>query len=921
MLDIRMETHTLLLSEKRKKSDQTILIVDKKGPIGNLLLDLLKNDFQIIIVSEKQPKNAVSDKNILFIRFGKTIPKIPDFLYAYLFIFCHSEKQTEDMLPQFLKKAEKDRSRCIVGIDLASFNKPLWQSVLSLSNQSALVLLGDVFGKKGVFDVSKTVNAYLFQAMTKGRIEIAATGLAPTYPVLSDDMVSGFLTVAFAKEWSTRLFYLFPKHPPSELSLAHAMHRLNPLLKLDFVKKSSMSRKFFIPKGGVYVLPDDYSIYQKLKELSILQKLSFEDESRKRETRGLEKKKKRFGKWFWFLCIFIFLFTLPILSMGIFSFLGISNLKAAKEQMKIGHVKKARYLSKASQNFFTYATISSELVVKEAMFFGKESFVYSVRGAIQQGHETALALSFVLEASEHGQKILSGTSKQPKKDFDLFLSLVKQSIISFQKIQTEQKNAKSSKLPGWVMADKDYVLFSQYAQKIDKTINLLSNSLDVASSILGFEGKRLYLVLFQNNMELRPGGGFIGSYGLLSFDNGKISDFTIHDVYDADGQLKGHVEPPYPIRRYIPQVHWFLRDSNFDIDYQKSASSSAFFLHLETGQRVDGVIGVDVSFVKNLLQAIGPVEVRDYHERVTSENVYLLTQSHVEKDFFEGSTQKKDFLRSLFKAVEQKILSGHIASPFSLLEAFDKSLSQKHVLFAFSKPSIQTIFTTSNASSTLWENRKEGKTMINDFIGINEANLSVNKANYYLRRSIGQQVSIDNAGAISSQLSLLYKNTSVSWPGGDYHVYMRIILPKGAVLDDIFIDGERQQRIAAITDPFVYEKENFVVPQELEIDTYDQDGKTIYGFFLSVPSQREKKVVVSYALAQKAPVEEPSFVYALRLFKQPGAEDDPYSLTLKIPDSFKALDFSEDLVKTKEGLSIATTLATDRDITLQLTKQ
>src|SRR3989344_5241553 len=114
-------------------------------------------------------------------------------------------------------------------------------------------------------------------------------------------------------------------------------------------------------------------------------------------------------------------------------------------------------------------------------------------------------------------------------------------------------------------------------------------------------------------MELRPGGGFIGSYGLLTFSKGKITDFSIHDVYDADGQLKGHIEPPFPIRRYLPQIHWYMRDSNWDVDFAKAASTSAYFLNAETGKTVDGVIGVDLSFVKNLLSVTGPITVSDYN--------------------------------------------------------------------------------------------------------------------------------------------------------------------------------------------------------------------------------------------------------------------------------------------------------------------
>ena len=37
----------------------------------------------------------------------------------------------------------------------------------------------------------------------------------------------------------------------------------------------------------------------------------------------------------------------------------------------------------------------------------------------------------------------------------------------------------------------------------------------------------------------------------LKLKMGKITNFSIHDIDDADRQLKGHVEPPFAIRRYL----------------------------------------------------------------------------------------------------------------------------------------------------------------------------------------------------------------------------------------------------------------------------------------------------------------------------------------------------------------------------------
>jgi len=117
--------------------------------------------------------------------------------------------------------------------------------------------------------------------------------------------------------------------------------------------------------------------------------------------------------------------------------------------------------------------------------------------------------------------------------------------------------------------------------------------------------------------------------------------------------------------------NWFLRDSNFNPDFAMSASQAASFLKLETGESINGVIGIDVSFLSSLLDATGPVKLPDYQQTLTKDNFYLLTQSQVENNFFPGSTQKKDFLKAAEGEVNEKaaessiLLQANANYPFS----------------------------------------------------------------------------------------------------------------------------------------------------------------------------------------------------------------------------------------------------------------
>ena len=125
---------------------------------------------------------------------------------------------------------------------------------------------------------------------------------------------------------------------------------------------------------------------------------------------------------------------------------------------------------------------------------------------------------------------------------------------------------------------------------------------------------KTYLLLLQNNTELRPGGGFIGNYGLLKFEEGKLKEITVEDVYTADGQLKEQIESPKQLAQLLTVDNFYLRDSNWSGDFEVNADLARDFLKKETGADVDGVIAVDLTFVANLLKATGPVKLSDYNE-------------------------------------------------------------------------------------------------------------------------------------------------------------------------------------------------------------------------------------------------------------------------------------------------------------------
>ena len=173
--------------------------------------------------------------------------------------------------------------------------------------------------------------------------------------------------------------------------------------------------------------------------------------------------------------------------------------------------------------------------------------------------------------------------------------------------------------------------------------------------LVALDGTKNYLILLQNNMELRPAGGFIGSFAKVAFENGKLKKLEVNDIYAIDGQLGFHVEPPKEIKEDLGQKDWFLRDSNWESDFPTSARQAQWFYTKETGERVEGVVAIDISAMEGLLSSIGGVELADYKEKITSENLFEKAVTHAELSFFPGTQAKKSFLTALTNAVFEKI--------------------------------------------------------------------------------------------------------------------------------------------------------------------------------------------------------------------------------------------------------------------------
>ena len=446
----------------------------------------------------------------------------------------------------------------------------------------------------------------------------------------------------------------------------------------------------------------------------------------------------------------------------------------------------------------------------------------------------------------------------------------------------------------------------RWKPEVDRAIRTISEKLEIAGKfrdlsetipeILGLDGKRReYMVLLQNEMEIRATGGFVGSYAILSFEGGRLLSFEVKDVYEADGQLKGHVEPPEEIKKYLGESGWFMRDANWQASFPQTSREIQWFLEKETGRKVDGVIGMDLAVAKMILGVTGEIYVPDFKEKVNKDNLYEQAEFWSETNSFPGSTQKASFLGGLGTQLFEEIKNLKTTKRWELMMGMVEMLERNEIQLGFNHSETAEAMAEAGWDGSVYEGECSGPRCYADYLYVVESNLGINKANYFLYRNMEERVDI-SAGWIKRDLKINYENTAKSsnWPGGDYKNYLRVYLPKEAEVTEIGMGEDGVIR----TIPMVSVKMREIY------------GKKEVGFLVTVPIR--KKVTVEIKYQSNGVGQGDKFSYLQYIQRQSGFGDTALLTLISIPDGWQPVQVTP-VASMKEG-KLLFNQKLDRDI-------
>jgi hypothetical protein len=376
--------------------------------------------------------------------------------------------------------------------------------------------------------------------------------------------------------------------------------------------------------------------------------------------------------------------------------------------------------------------------------------------------------------------------------------------------------------------------------------------------------EKTFMLLFQNNMELRPGGGYIGSFGILKMQDGQVKELATHDLSNFDGRVPDGITPPYPIKETLNVKDWKLRDSNFSPDFPTNAGKADEFYHLGQGQEnFAGIIAINSNVLTSFLKVTGPVEIPGYPGTYDSESAVLNLEYQVEQGSYQQGIERgdrKNVMNLLAKEIQKKVFTLNISQKIQLAEIILNDLNRKDIQLYFKDENLER-----QAQRAGWDGGVD-KTWAEDYLMLVDSNMGSLKSDYYIRRSFSYTVDLSGETP-SAHLTITYNHSAKQkdWMTKDYLDYLRVYTPNGSWLTDTKNVGDKKFG--------------------------DDLGKKYFGTLASVPLGQTKTIEFSYILPKTA-VEN----YDLLIQRQSGSGEVKGEVTV-IYKSQKKMTYQIDLNK------------------------
>src|SRR3989304_9221153 len=282
----------------------------------------------------------------------------------------------------------------------------------------------------------------------------------------------------------------------------------------------------------------------------------------------------------------------------------------------------------------------------------------------------------------------------------------------------------------------------------------------VLPELLGDTKSKKYLILFQNDGELRATGGFLTYYSIFRIEEGVIHIDSSNDIYRLDDSIRSHPQAPELIRKYFPKVtRFYIRDSNLSPDFQKSMETfREFYEDSRSATEIDGIIAIDTDFLVHVIGILGEEQVgnaffkAENDPRCNCPQVVYELQSITTTPVGYIREDRKGIIASLLYATMQKALGVSPGKYWgSLIQQAVIDANEKHILFSVNNPDAQKGLAALGWAGNI-------KAFDGDYLHINDINFSGAKTNMFIKQNLRIDYKVGSDGSIEKTITIDYRN-------------------------------------------------------------------------------------------------------------------------------------------------------------------
>ena len=588
--------------------------------------------------------------------------------------------------------------------------------------------------------------------------------------------------------------------------------------------------------------------------------------------------------------------------------------KAAEAGGEFSFDNAADHFSQAAGNFnqAQSAVVKYSNLIKLANIFpGKKAKAAAAgKGLLASGEIAARAgeyFSLALNSLE-----LGGTENISPLTIRLknFSRYAKQSLQEMEKLNSSINEINLEAVKSLGMENGEQIVAQLEMLKEDSSIFVsglreIISLVDIMPQFLGDEFDRRYLLIFQNNAEMRASGGFIGSYALVDFRQGQIKNIEVPGggSYDLQGGLHKRIAAPEPL--HLINSLWEFQDANWWPDWPASAKKLQWFFENGWGSSVDGVIAVDPTFFEELLKVVGEIDLTaKYGTIIDSENFYNIIQAQAErKDTGTPKEIIRDLAEAIIKELPRRVTADNL---FRVINVTEDSLLEKHILLEFNDPVLHDFAGRYNFDGRI-------KQTENDYLAVINTNIAGGKSDRKIKQKVGHFAEITPDGSITNTVTITRTHTAQKgepFAGVRNVNYLRVYVPLGSQLleaggfsapDPIYFDDPAE---GAVIDSDIHFVENISqVDEETGVKIYNEFNKTVFADWTMVDPGETITVRIKYKLPFKINSisqnkgllssvmsgSEIACPYSLLVQKQAGSIETDFISKLTLPGNMKII--------------------------------